>query len=92
MRFWRSLVYKQRFGRTTLNLKPNEMEVLVCHGQVQDELPIYVPDSTLLAQKIVEEAHVLTLHGGISLTMTQEILDTETETIRQEYTKEMPEL
>ena len=57
--------------RTALNLKSNEMGVLMCHGQVQGELPIYMPDSAMLAQKIVEEAHVLTLHGGISLTMTQ---------------------
>ena len=57
--------------RTALNLKPNEMGVLVCHGQVQGELPIYVPDSATLAQKIIEEAHMLTLHGGIGLTMTQ---------------------
>ena len=57
--------------RTALNLKPNEMGVLVCHGRVQGELPIYVPDSAMLAQKIVEEAHMLTLHGGIGLTMTQ---------------------
>ena len=47
------------------------MGVLVCHGRVQGELPIYVPDSAMLAQKIVEEAHMLTLHGGIGLTMTQ---------------------
>ena len=57
--------------RTALNLKPNEMGVLVCHGQVQGELPIYMPDSATLAQKIIEEAHMLTLHGGIGLTMTQ---------------------
>ena len=57
--------------RTVLNLKPNEMGVLVCHGRVQGELPIYVPYSAMLAQKIVEEANMLTLHYGIGLTMTQ---------------------
>ena len=74
----RTLFIKQAQGndgydedRAALNLKPNEMGVLVCHGRVQGELLIYVPDSAMLAQKIVEEAHMLTLHRGIGLTMTQ---------------------
>lgn len=46
--------------RTALNLKPN---VLMCHGRVQGGLPIYVPESTTLTQRIVEKAHMLTLHG-----------------------------
>ena len=57
--------------RISLNLKPNETNLLECRGRIQGEYPIYVPDSHILAQKIVEEAHRLTLHGGIGMTMTE---------------------
>ena len=55
-----------------LSNKSKEMTVVTRIGPgCQGELPIYVPNSAMLAQKIVEEAHMLTLRGGIGLTMTQ---------------------
>ena len=54
-----------------LNLQPGEEGVLECRGRIQGEYPIYLPDSALLAAKIVQRAHVTTLHGGVGLTMAR---------------------
>ena len=45
--------------RVALNLKPGKDGLY----------PIYIPDHHLLSQRIVEEAHQHTLHGGVGLTM-----------------------
>ena len=42
-----------------------------CRGRIQGEYPIYLPDSALLAAKIVQRAHVTTLYGGVGLTMAR---------------------
>jgi hypothetical protein len=55
--------------RVALNLQPREDGILECRGRMQGEYPIYIPDHHLLSQKIVEEAHQHTLHGGVGLTM-----------------------
>lgn len=52
-----------------LNLQLNEEGVLECRGRIQGEYPVYLPDTALLAGKIVQRAHVATLHGGVGLTM-----------------------
>ena len=52
-----------------LNLQPNEEGVLECRGRIQGEYPVYLPDTALLQTKIVQRAHVTTLHGGVGLTM-----------------------
>ncbi|XP_068720014.1 uncharacterized protein [Montipora capricornis] len=52
-----------------LNLQTNEEGVLECRGRIQGEYPVYLPDTALLATKIVQRAHVTTLHGGVGLTM-----------------------
>ncbi|XP_068675376.1 uncharacterized protein [Montipora foliosa] len=54
-----------------LNLQPSEEGVLECRGRIQGEYPMYLPDSALLAAKIVQRAHVTTLHGGVGLTMAR---------------------
>lgn len=36
---------------------------------VQGEYPVHLPDTALLAAKIVQRAHITTLHGGLGLTM-----------------------
>ncbi|CAB4029968.1 Hypothetical predicted protein, partial [Paramuricea clavata] len=48
-----------------LNLQADADEILKCKGQVQGQLPIYLPDSSLFAVKLVEEAHIKTLHGEL---------------------------
>ena len=52
-----------------LNLQPSQEGVLECRGRIQGEYPIYLPDSALLGAKIVQRAHVTTLHRGVGLTM-----------------------
>ena len=53
------------------NLQPSEEGVLECRGRIQGEYPVYLPVSALLAAKIVQRAHVTTLHGGVGLTMAR---------------------
>ena len=48
-----------------LNLQPGEEGVLECRGRIQGEYPVYLPDSALLAAKIVQQAHVTTHHGEL---------------------------
>ena len=54
-----------------LNLQPNKHSVLECRGRLQGDYPIYLPDSVHFTAKVVQHAHVTTLHGGVSLTMTK---------------------
>ena len=45
--------------------------VLRCNGRVQGKVPIYLPDNALFTLKLVEEAHLQTLHGGVILMMAK---------------------
>ena len=56
--------------RSRLNLRPTG-GILKCHGRIQGDLPIYLPDNDLYTEKLVEQSHNETLHGGVSLTMTK---------------------
>ena len=40
-----------------------------CRGRIQGDYPIYIPNDSLLAEKIVQEVHIWTIHGGVGLTM-----------------------
>ena len=57
--------------RVVLNLQLNQEGLIECRGRLQGEYPVYLPDTSLYSQRIVEEAHVQTLHGGVGLTMTK---------------------
>ena len=57
--------------RVALNLQPDNCGVLECRGRIQGAYPIYLPDTHRFTHKVVEEAHLLTLHGGVGLTMTK---------------------
>ena len=52
-----------------LNLQRNVNGLFECRGRIQGLYPIYVPPGTLLSEKMIEDAHVQTLHGGVGLTM-----------------------
>ena len=52
-----------------LNLELNADGVWEC--RIQGEYPVYLPDSALYTAKVVQRAHVTTLHGGVGLTMTK---------------------
>ena len=59
----------QKEEQSTLNLQPNEFGVLVCHGRIQGSFPVYLPDCHPFTTKLVEQAHMRTLHGGVGMTM-----------------------
>jgi len=54
----------------------NKEGIWECHGRIQGEFPVYLPDSTLFTSKLVQRALVSTLHGGVRLVMAK---------IRQKY-------
>ncbi|XP_046858560.1 uncharacterized protein LOC124452010 [Xenia sp. Carnegie-2017] len=54
-----------------LNVQPDDDKILRCHGRIQGELPIYLPDDALFTVKLVGNAHLETLHGGVILTMAK---------------------
>ncbi|XP_068675546.1 uncharacterized protein [Montipora foliosa] len=57
--------------RLTLNLQKNDDGLLECRGRLQGDYPVYRPDSTILAEKIVQQAHNAKLHGGVGFTMAR---------------------
>ena len=54
-----------------LNLQPNESGILECRGRIIGTYPIYLPDDSLFTHKFVQQAHLMTLHGGVTLTMAK---------------------
>ena len=56
---------------TQLNIQADTNTILKCRGRVQGKFPIYLPDSSLFSMKLVEEAHLVTLHGEVILTTTK---------------------
>ena len=54
-----------------LNLQLNGRQVLECRGRIIKEYPIYLPDNHPFTQKLVFQAHLATLHGGVGLTMAK---------------------
>ena len=54
-----------------LNLQRNADGVLECRGRIQGEYPILLPDSAHYTIKVVQRAHVTTLHGRVGLTMAK---------------------
>ncbi|CAB4007533.1 Hypothetical predicted protein [Paramuricea clavata] len=52
-----------------LNLQPNEMGILECRGRIEGEYPIYLPRDCTYTEKVIEQAHLATLHCGVGMTM-----------------------
>ena len=57
--------------RLRLNLQANLEGTLECRGRIQGEYPVYLPDTHPYTLKVVEEAHLRTLHGGVGLVMAK---------------------
>ena len=62
----------KKFGdhEMQLNLKRNDLGLLECRGRIQGEYPVYVPAESVLAEKMVQYAHLKTLQGGVIRMMT----------------------
>lgn len=49
--------------RVALNLQLNQEGLLECRSRLQGDHPVYLPDTNLFAQRVVEEAHPQTFMG-----------------------------
>ena len=58
-------------SRQQLNLKMNQEGIYKCHGRIQGDYPVFIRNKSLLAEKIVEKAHLQIIHGRVTLTMAR---------------------
>ncbi len=71
-KFWEKRVQRScdsEDDKLRLNLQENHQSILECRGRIQGHYPVYLPDKHIFTTKIVEDAHLRTLHGGVGLTM-----------------------
>ena len=61
---------KFKQDQLSLNLQKNSEGLHGCRGRIQGSYPVYLPPNAVLSEKLIQDAHVLTLHGGVGLTMT----------------------
>ncbi|RMX40965.1 hypothetical protein pdam_00014870, partial [Pocillopora damicornis] len=54
-----------------LNLQPDNNGILECRGRIVGAYPINLPYGNAFTHKLVQRAHLATLHGGVTLTMTK---------------------
>ena len=57
--------------RLQLNIQLNGNGVLECRGRIEGDFPVYLPRSSTFAKKVVERAHLATLHGGVAMVMAK---------------------
>ena len=76
--FWEKRAQKQCVGldqfqedMLKLNLQMNHDGLLECRGRIQGDYPVYLPDTAIYTEKLVQHAHEVTLHGGVGLTMAK---------------------
>ena len=49
----------------------NQESIYECHGGIQGDYAVFIPNKSVLAEKLIEEAHLQTIPGGVTLTMTR---------------------
>jgi len=54
-----------------LNLGPRDSGILECRGRIIGGHTTYLPGDNLFTSKFVQQAHLTTLHAGVTLTMTK---------------------
>lgn len=57
--------------RVPLNLQENKDGILECRGRIVGHYPVFLPDAAPFPEGIVQEAHIDTLLGGVTLTMAK---------------------
>ena len=57
--------------RQQLNLKMNQEGIYERHGRIQGDYPVFIPNKSVLAEKLVKEGHLQTIHGRVTLTMAR---------------------
>ena len=63
----------EKFGDDSLqlNLQEGREGLLECRGRILGDYPIYLPDTHPYTEKLVMMSHLVTLHGGVGLTMAK---------------------
>ena len=63
---------KFKINEKRLVLQQHSEGIYVCKGSIEGAYTIYLPNESLLSEKIIFAAHIScnTLHGGVSMTMT----------------------
>ena len=54
-----------------MNLKKNREVIDECHGRMQGDCPVFIPNKSVLAEKLVEEVQIQTIHRAATLTMAK---------------------
>ena len=57
--------------KQTLNLQRNSTGLYEFKGRIQGPYPLFILRDSTLGEKIVEDAQITTVHGGVNLTMTE---------------------
>jgi hypothetical protein len=57
--------------KVMLNLQPNDVGILECRGRIVGEYQIFLPENSTFTKRVVEQAHLTTLHGGVASTMAR---------------------
>ena len=60
---------KFRINEKRLDLQQNNEGIYVCKGRIEGAYPIYLPNESLLSEKIIFAAHKNTLHGGVLIVL-----------------------
>ena len=43
----------------------------MCKGKIQEDFPLYLPSTSILSGKIIQECHKLPIHEGVTTTMVK---------------------
>ena len=63
---------KFKISKERFDLQENVIGIYVCRGRIEGiSHPVFIPRDSLLAEKLIFQAHKNTLHGGVVLTMTK---------------------
>ena len=60
-----------KISNEMLDLQENVEGIYVCRGRIESPRPVFIPPDSLLAEKLIFQAHKDTFHGGVVLTMTK---------------------
>ena len=60
---------KFKADKQYLNLQENELGLY--KGRIQEDFPVYLPITSILSDKIIQECHKLTINGGVITTMAK---------------------
>ena len=68
-KFENSEAFKE--NQSKLNLCKNQEGIYECRGRIEGKFPVYLPSESVLSDKIIFSAHKSTIHGGVTMTMSQ---------------------